>query len=40
MDDFQIELVPDAGHFIVDERPDLVNERAFQFFNDPKYLQP
>ncbi len=40
MDDFQIELVPEAGHFIVDERPDLVNERAFQFFKNPKYLQP
>ncbi|MFN0173868.1 MAG: alpha/beta fold hydrolase [Saprospiraceae bacterium] len=40
MDDFQIELVPDAGHFIVDERPDLVNDRAFQFFTDSKYIQP
>lgn len=37
-DDFQIELVPDTGHFIVDERPDLVNERAFQFFTDKKHL--
>lgn len=39
MDDFQIERVPDTGHFIVNERPDLVNERAFQFFTDKKYLQ-
>lgn len=31
-DDLQIELVPDTGHFIVNERPDLVNERAFAFF--------
>ncbi len=38
--DFQIERVPDAGHFIVDERPDLVNERAFQFFTDKKYRLP
>ena len=36
-DDFQIELVPGHGHFIVDERPDLVNERAMAFFTDPKY---
>ncbi|MFN0015933.1 MAG: alpha/beta fold hydrolase [Saprospiraceae bacterium] len=36
-DDFQIELVPGAGHFIVDERPDLVNQRALDFFTDNKY---
>jgi pimeloyl-ACP methyl ester carboxylesterase len=36
-DDFQIERVPDTGHFIVDEKPDLVNDRALQFFTDPKY---
>ena len=34
--DFLIELVPRAGHFIVDERPDLVNERALKFFRDPR----
>ncbi|MGB4849741.1 MAG: alpha/beta hydrolase [Saprospiraceae bacterium] len=37
VDDFEIELVPDTGHFIVDERPDLVNEKALQFFLDEKY---
>jgi pimeloyl-ACP methyl ester carboxylesterase len=37
VDDFSIEMVPDTGHFIVDERPELVNERALAFFMDPKY---
>lgn len=32
VDDFKLELVPDTGHFIVDERPELVTERALQFF--------
>ncbi len=27
-DEMRVELVPDAGHFIVDEKPDLVSERA------------
>jgi pimeloyl-ACP methyl ester carboxylesterase len=27
-DDMRVELVPDSGHFIVDERPDLVIERT------------
>jgi len=36
-DDFLIELVPRAGHFVVDEVPDLVNERAWKFFRDPKF---
>jgi hypothetical protein len=27
-----VELVPDTGHFIEEERPELVNERALQFF--------
>jgi pimeloyl-ACP methyl ester carboxylesterase len=31
-DDMQVELVPDCGHFIVDEMPDLVAERAREFF--------
>ena len=31
-DDMQIELVPGCGHFIADERPDLVAERARAFF--------
>lgn len=36
VDDLQIELVPDTGHFIVDEKPDLVNERALKFFTNVK----
>jgi pimeloyl-ACP methyl ester carboxylesterase len=36
-DDYQLELVPDSGHFIVDEQPALVNERAWAFFTDPRY---
>jgi pimeloyl-ACP methyl ester carboxylesterase len=31
-DDLEIELVPETGHFIVDEKPDLVNQRAMSFF--------
>ncbi len=31
-DDVTIERVDNAGHFIVDEQPDLVNERALSFF--------
>jgi pimeloyl-ACP methyl ester carboxylesterase len=31
-DDLRIELVPDSGHFLVDERPDLVIERARRHF--------
>jgi pimeloyl-ACP methyl ester carboxylesterase len=27
-----VELVPDCGHFIADERPDLVASRALAFF--------
>ena len=27
-DDMEVELVPDSGHFIVEEKPDLVVERA------------
>jgi pimeloyl-ACP methyl ester carboxylesterase len=26
-DDYQLELVQDSGHFIVDEKPELVRER-------------
>src|SRR6185295_15657754 len=36
-DDYQHELVPDTGHFIVDEQPALVNQRAWAFFTDPRY---
>jgi pimeloyl-ACP methyl ester carboxylesterase len=31
-DDMRVELVPDSGHFIVDERPDLIAARARAFF--------
>ncbi len=31
-DDMRVELVPGCGHFIADERPDLVAERARAFF--------
>jgi pimeloyl-ACP methyl ester carboxylesterase len=31
-DDMQVELVPDCGHFIADEKPELVAERARAFF--------
>jgi pimeloyl-ACP methyl ester carboxylesterase len=30
----ELELVPDAGHFIVDEKPDLVADRILRFFGD------
>jgi pimeloyl-ACP methyl ester carboxylesterase len=30
-DDMRVELVPETGHFIVDERPELVLERAREF---------
>jgi pimeloyl-ACP methyl ester carboxylesterase len=30
-DDMEVELVPDCGHFIADQRPDLVAERALAF---------
>lgn len=32
-DDITIERVENSGHFIVDEQPDLVNERALKFFS-------
>jgi pimeloyl-ACP methyl ester carboxylesterase len=32
-DDMQVELVPRCGHFIADERPQLVAERAVEFFS-------
>jgi pimeloyl-ACP methyl ester carboxylesterase len=31
-DDMEVELVEDSGHFIVDEKPDLVAERALELF--------
>jgi pimeloyl-ACP methyl ester carboxylesterase len=30
-DMLELEVVPDAGHFVVDERPDLVADRALTF---------
>jgi pimeloyl-ACP methyl ester carboxylesterase len=30
--DMRLELVPDCGHFIADERPELVLDRALEFF--------
>jgi pimeloyl-ACP methyl ester carboxylesterase len=33
-DDMEVELVPDSGHFIVEEKPDLVVERLRSFFGD------
>jgi pimeloyl-ACP methyl ester carboxylesterase len=33
-DDMSIELVSDAGHFIAEERPQLVADRALAFFAD------
>jgi pimeloyl-ACP methyl ester carboxylesterase len=33
-DDMRMELVPDSGHFIVDEKPDLVTRRAREFLLD------
>jgi pimeloyl-ACP methyl ester carboxylesterase len=34
-DDFTIHFVPDTGHFIGEERPELVNERTLEFFARP-----
>jgi pimeloyl-ACP methyl ester carboxylesterase len=31
-DEMTVELVPDSGHFIVDERPELVAQRAIELF--------
>jgi pimeloyl-ACP methyl ester carboxylesterase len=31
-DDLEVELVPDSGHFVVDEKPDLIVARAREFF--------
>ena len=34
-DDMQVELVEGVGHFIADEAPDLVADRALSFFGTP-----
>jgi pimeloyl-ACP methyl ester carboxylesterase len=34
----EVELVPDSGHFIVDEKPDLVIARARQFLSAPPLI--
>jgi pimeloyl-ACP methyl ester carboxylesterase len=31
----ELEIVPDAGHFIVDEKPELVADRTLRFFGRP-----
>ena len=31
-DELEIEFVPDAGHFIAEQRPEIVLERALDFF--------
>ena len=36
--DMEVELVPDSGHFIVDEKPDLVIARARQFLSAPPLI--
>lgn len=33
-DDMRLELVPGSGHFIAEERPELVAERAIMFFSE------
>jgi pimeloyl-ACP methyl ester carboxylesterase len=33
-DDLVVELVPGVGHFVADERPELVLDRALRFFGD------
>jgi pimeloyl-ACP methyl ester carboxylesterase len=34
-DELTIEFVPDSGHFIAEEKPELVVERALEFLGDP-----
>jgi pimeloyl-ACP methyl ester carboxylesterase len=33
-DDLQVEYVPGCGHFIADERPELVAQRSLEFFGE------
>ena len=39
-DDMRVELVPDAGHLVVDERPELVSERVLEFFGAGVEVRP
>lgn len=39
-DDMELELVPDSGHFLPEEKPELVAERALAFFGDPSPTAP
>jgi pimeloyl-ACP methyl ester carboxylesterase len=39
-DDMAVELVPGCGHFIADERPDLVADRALAFFGPREGAAP
>jgi pimeloyl-ACP methyl ester carboxylesterase len=39
-DEMRVELVPGCGHFIADERPDLVGERAVEFLAAPVATEP
>ena len=32
-EDMEVELVPDSGHFLVDEKPELVARRALAFLS-------
>jgi pimeloyl-ACP methyl ester carboxylesterase len=34
-DEMKVEMVPDCGHFIADECPDLVADRARAFLGEP-----
>jgi len=39
-DEYRLELVPGAGHFIVDERPDLVRELVISLSNQVRGMSP
>jgi pimeloyl-ACP methyl ester carboxylesterase len=31
VDDFEFEIVPDTGHFVAEQQPELVNRKALEF---------